>query len=161
MDIAVISDTHLPRARGGLPCACVERLRRADLVVHAGDIASAAALEELERLGPPVHAVHGNVDDAALRQRLPPQLELELDGVVIAVTHDAGPPRGRATRMRRRFPRADAVIFGHSHLPLHEIAEGFQLFNPGSPTVRRRAPVRTMGVARVYGGRLSFEHVLL
>jgi predicted phosphodiesterase len=64
--------------------------------------------------------------------------------------------------MRRRFPRATAVIFGHSHVPLHELGEdGFQIFNPGSPNVRRRAPNHTMGRARVAGGSVSFEHVLL
>ena len=51
--------------------------------------------------------------------------------------------------MRRRFPEADAVVFGHSHLPLHEEEDGFQIFNPGSPTERRRAPRHSMGVLRV------------
>jgi predicted phosphodiesterase len=69
----------------------------------------------------------------------------------IAIIHDAGPRIGRLERMRRRFGgRAEAVVFGHSHLPLHERGEdGFQIFNPGSPTERRRAPVHTMVVARV------------
>ena len=49
--------------------------------------------------------------------------------------------------MRLRFPEADAVIFGHSHLPLHEEADGFQIFNPGSPTERRRAPRHSFGIA--------------
>ena len=62
--------------------------------------------------------------------------------------HDAGPARGRLERLRARFPAAGAVIFGHSHIPLHErAADGFQIFNPGSPTDRRRAPRHTMGVA--------------
>jgi hypothetical protein len=61
--------------------------------------------------------------------------------------------------MRRRFgAEADAVVFGHSHLPLHERAgDGFQIFNPGSPTERRRAPAHTMGVARVDGSTIEFE----
>ena len=63
--------------------------------------------------------------------------------------------------MRRRFPGADAVIFGHSHMPLLEQEEGFQIFNPGSPTERRRAPARTMGIARVGARGLRFEHVAL
>jgi len=53
------------------------------------------------------------------------------------------------------------VVFGHSHLPLHEEADGFQIFNPGSPTERRRAPAHTMGIARVEGGRIAFELVEL
>jgi predicted phosphodiesterase len=77
------------------------------------------------------------------------------------VVHDAGPARGRLDRLRRRLPGAGAVIFGHSHLPLHERAGDFQIFNPGSPTERRRAPHRSMGLATVEGARVSFAHVVL
>jgi putative phosphoesterase len=137
-------------------------MQAADLIVHAGDISTTAAFEEIARLGPPVHAVHGNVDECDLRRRLPAELELTLGGVTIALMHDAGPSRGRLARMRRRFPTAAAVIFGHSHLPLHDADdEGFQIFNPGSPTLRRRAPEHTMGIARIAGSSVSFEHVLL
>jgi uncharacterized protein len=76
--------------------------------------------------------------------------------------HDAGPASGRSARMRGRFPNADAIVFGHSHIPVHERAEdGFQLFNPGSPTDRRRAPEHTMGIARVERGALTFELIVL
>ena len=70
-------------------------------------------------------------------------------------------PNGRLGRLRRRFPGADAVVFGHSHLPLHEAGDGFQIFNPGSPTDRRRAPGHTMGIATARDGRLDFELVAL
>ena len=60
--------------------------------------------------------------------------------------------------MRGRCPEADAVIFGHSHMPLLERdPAGFQIFNPGSPTERRRAPAHTMGLARVAGSAVEFE----
>jgi uncharacterized protein len=159
--IAVISDTHMPKGDRSLPDACVERLGAADLVVHAGDVTTVAVLEAIEGIGPPVVAVHGNVDDHSLRRRLPAERRLRLAGVTIAVVHDAGPAGGRMERLRRRFPEADAVIFGHSHIPLHERLEGFQIFNPGSPTERRRAPERTMGVAHLSGGHVMFEHVSL
>ena len=77
------------------------------------------------------------------------------------VVHDAGPAAGRLARMRRRFPDADAVVFGHSHIPLHERDGDFQIFNPGSPTERRRAPSHSMGMARVEDGRIEFELVEL
>jgi putative phosphoesterase len=139
----------------------VERLKRADLIVHAGDLMTMTVLRELETYGPVV-AVHGNVDEAALRAALPDSARIEAAGATIAVTHDAGPAKGRLARMRRRFPQADAVVFGHSHIPLHERAEdGFQIFNPGSPTERRRSPSHTMGIAEVTDGRVSFELIVL
>jgi putative phosphoesterase len=155
--LAIISDTHLPRAGRALPEGCVERLRGADSILHAGDLMEAPVLAELEALGPPVHAVRGNVDSAELQARLPLTRIVAAGGVRIAMIHDAGPAGGRLARMRRRFPDADAVVFGHSHLPLHERDGAFQLFNPGSPTERRRAPRHTMGVATVDHGAVTFE----
>ncbi len=159
--VAVISDTHLPRGRRRLPDECTRRLREADLIIHAGDLTTVPVLDELRGYGETV-AVHGNADDAAVTAALPPQAELDLDGVRVAVIHDAGPRAGRLDRLRRRFPAADAVIFGHSHIPLHETAEdGFQIFNPGSPTDKRREPRFTMGVARVRRGRVAFRLITL
>jgi putative phosphoesterase len=150
MRLAIISDTHLPRGARALPAACVARLRAADLIVHAGDFVVRSVLDEIEALGPPVVAVHGNQDDGELRELLPAERTIETGGARIGLIHDAGPARGRLERMRRRFPGCDAVIFGHSHIPLHERApDGFQIFNPGSPTDRRRQPEHTMGVAAV------------
>jgi uncharacterized protein len=163
MLIAVISDTHMPRGARRLPVACVERIAAADLLLHAGDLMTVEVLRELEAIGPPVAAVHGNMDTAELRRFLPAERVVEANGARIAMVHDAGPRRGRLDRMRRRFgDRADAVIFGHSHLPLHARAEdGFQIFNPGSPTERRRAPTHTMGLARADADRLEFELIEL
>jgi uncharacterized protein len=163
MRVAVVSDTHLPRGARRLPDECVRRIAAADLLLHAGDFSTAAVLRELEAIGPPVMGVHGNVDSAELRRLLPAERVVEVDGARIAMVHDAGPRAGRLSRMRARFgERAQALVFGHSHLPLHEQAEdGFQIFNPGSPTERRRAPRHTMGMARVEGGRLQFELVEL
>jgi putative phosphoesterase len=163
MLIAVISDTHLPRGVRRLPDGCVERIAAADLLLHAGDFVTVGVLRELEAIGPPVAAVHGNVDAPELRRLLPAERVVDAAGARIAMVHDAGPRRGRLERMRRRFAeRADAVVFGHSHLPLHERSDdGFQIFNPGSPTERRRAPVHTMGIARVADARATFELVKL
>ena len=63
MELAIISDTHMPRGDRALPAACVERLRAADAILHAGDLVALEVLELLRALGPPVHAVHGNVDE--------------------------------------------------------------------------------------------------
>ncbi len=162
MRVAVISDTHLPRARRGLSARCLQQIRASELLLHAGDISTAAALSELATLGPPVHAVHGNVDEPELVRALPAVLTLELDGVQVAMLHDAGPARGRLGRLRERFPSAALVVFGHSHLPLHETtATGFQIFNPGSPTERRRAPQNTMGIVTIDQERVTVEHFVV
>ena len=161
MELAIISDTHMPRGSRALPAECVERMRAADAILHAGDLVALEVLELLESLGPSVHAIHGNVDDPAVRMRLPAVRLVEAEGARIVMTHDGGPAEGRLGRLRRRFPGADAVVFGHSHLPLHERGDGFQIFNPGSPTERRRAPTHTMGIATARGGRLEFELVEL
>lgn len=162
MVIAILADTHLPRGQRRLPETCLARLRSADLILHAGDVSTVGVLDELSALGPAVLAVHGNVDEPTLRERLPAELQVELDGVSLAMTHDAGPAKGRLARLRRRFPSADAVVFGHSHIPLQEAADdGFQIFNPGSPTDRRRRPQHTMGVARIEQAKIAFEHVVL
>ena len=162
MLIAVISDTHLPRGARRLPDACVEWIEAADLLLHAGDLSTLDTLRELEAIGPPVAAVHGNVDTAELRGLLPAERVVEAAGARVAMLHDAGERGGRLERLRRRFgDRADAVVFGHSHLPLHEEDSDFQIFNPGSPTDRRRSPGHTMGLARVDDGRVSFELIRL
>jgi uncharacterized protein len=160
--IAVLADTHMPKGGRRLPDRCVELLGEAEAVLHAGDFFGVEVLREIEALCPgPVHAVHGNVDQAELRELLPETLDVELAGTRIAMVHDAGAAKGRVGRMRRRFPAADAVVFGHSHLPLHEEADDFQIFNPGSPTERRRSPRHSMGLLRIESGRPVFEHVWL
>jgi putative phosphoesterase len=159
--IAVISDTHLPKGGRRLPESCVARIREADLVLHAGDVMTLDVLRQIEALGTPVAAVHGNVDSEDLRRELPAERMVGAGGARIALVHDAGPAHGRLQRLRLRFPDADAVVFGHSHIPLHEERDGFQIFNPGSPTDRRRQPRHTMGTASVEGGRAAFELIEL
>jgi putative phosphoesterase len=159
--LAVVSDTHMPKGKRRLPEECTRKIRAAEAVIHAGDFSEASVLYELEALCPVVLGVYGNVDEPWLRQRLPETLAVEVGGRTVAVVHDAGPKQGRLRRLRARFPEADAVIFGHSHLPLHEEENGFQIFNPGSPTERRRAPRASMGLLHPEPGGLRFEHVWL
>jgi putative phosphoesterase len=159
--IAVISDTHMPRGSRRLPCRCVELLRAATAAIHAGDFSAVSAKQEIEAHCAVLHAVHGNVDEPDLRRALPETLELQLAGRTIAVVHDGGPARNRLASLQRRFPAVDAVIFGHSHLPLHEEDGDFQIFNPGSPTERRRAPRPSMGLLSAGKRGLRFEHVWL
>jgi hypothetical protein len=151
----------MPRGPRRLPDACLQRLQSADAILHAGDFMELEILRFLEGLGPPVHGVRGNVDSAQLITRLPLKRVVAFGDVRIGMIHDAGPKEGRLARLRRRFPDAQAVVFGHSHIPLHEEREGFQIFNPGSPTERRRSPRHTMGIATIDGRTLTFELIAL
>jgi uncharacterized protein len=155
--VAVISDTHLPRGARRLPESCLERLRAADAILHAGDIATVAVLEELRALGPPVHAVFGNVDEPALQLSLPEELVVELGGARIGLIHIAGPE----ALLLRRFPDCAAIVFGHSHRPIVERRGAVWLLNPGSPTERRRSPFHSMIELEIEAGQLRPELVRL
>jgi putative phosphoesterase len=160
MRVAVLADTHI-RDTGTttLPESAWHVLRTADVILHAGDIMGPQFLAQLEDLAP-VHAVRGNNDSAL--PGLPDCCEVTLDRVVVAMIHDSGARRGRETRMRRRFPGADLVVFGHSHIPWDAPGAGGQhLFNPGSATLRRRQPHRTMGVLNLTGAAVRTEIVVL
>jgi uncharacterized protein len=139
----------MPRGARRLPDACVERLRAADLILHAGDLVSAAFLAELEALGAPVAAVHGNMDEPELRRVLPAERVVEAACARIGMVHDAGPRAGRESRLIARFPGCAAVVYGHTHVPQAEQVGGVWVLNPGSPTERRSAPARSMLVLRV------------
>ena len=121
----------------------MRELEAAERIVHAGDFVTVAVLGDLQDFAPVV-AVHGNVDEPALRERLPAEAVFEVGSARVGLVHDAGPRRGRAKRLAARFPGCAAVVYGHSHVP--ELGEhgGLWLLNPGSPTDRRRQPVGTM-----------------
>lgn len=155
MRIAVVSDTHLPKGSRTLPPGCVERLRAADLILHAGDLVAVWFLEELRALGPPVEAVYGNVDEPALRALLPRERVVEAGGARIGMVHVPGPRAGRERRLVARFPGCGAVVYGHTHVPQVERADGVWILNPGSPTERRTSPTRTMLELAVAGGRIA------
>jgi uncharacterized protein len=152
--VIVLADTHAPRRWRACPPRVAEQLRGADRILHAGDVCTASVLAELAEYAP-VTAVLGNNDgpDVA-RWGAAETADLDLDGLRVAMVHDTGPAAGRLARMRRRFPGADLVVFGHSHIPLDESAGGLRIFNPGSPTDRRAQPHGTLGVLRIDSGRL-------
>jgi putative phosphoesterase len=159
--VLVVSDTHIPDFAKELPPRLIEEAKRSDLILHAGDVTAAAVLEELTTYAP-VHVAIGNNDGPDISRwggRL--EVRLELEGMRIAMLHDSGQSKGREERMRRRFPDADVVVFGHSHIPIDTEDEGQRLLNPGSPTWKRRQPNATYGVLEIGEGRLSSEIVAL
>ncbi len=154
MEVVVLADTHLRgEVTRHLAPAVLEAIGRADLVLHAGDVVSPEALAELAALAP-LLAVLGN-NDLELVGVLPETVVTELAGVAVAMVHDAGPAAGRDRRMARRFPASQLVLYGHSHAPDDHLGlDGQRLFNPGSPTRRRRHPVHTFGRLRLEDGRV-------
>jgi uncharacterized protein len=155
MRVALLSDTHAPRFWKRCPDAVADRLRDVDLILHAGDVCTPAVLDELARFAP-VRAVLGNNDGADVAAwGAPPTLEFDLDGVAMAMLHDSGPASGRHARLRRLFPHAQVIVFGHSHIPWDEIENGVRFVNPGSPTDRRRQPRGTMGLLEVAAGAVQ------
>jgi hypothetical protein len=158
--IVVLSDTHAPRRWKECPPAVAAHLRSADLILHAGDVCTAGVLDELAQYAP-VTAVLGNNDGAEVADwGAAETASLIIEGVRIAMIHDSGAAAGRLRRMRRRFPDADLVVFGHSHIPLDEAAGGFRIFNPGSPTDRRRMPHGTIGLLGIADGTLHSAEIV-
>ena len=124
------------------------------MILHAGDVCTAAVLDELAQYAP-VTAVVGNNDGPDVAAwGAAETASVRAAGLRIAMIHDSGQAAGRLARMRVRFPGADLVVFGHSHIPLDMATEGFRIFNPGSPTDRRRQPHGTLGVLDVDDGAL-------
>jgi uncharacterized protein len=160
MRVVVLSDTHAPRRWKSCPPRLAQQLRTAELILHAGDVCTAAVLDELAGYAP-VHAVAGNNDGpdvTAWGARM--TAELDIEGLALGMIHDSGPSAGRLARMRRAFPHARLVVFGHSHIPRDQADESLRIFNPGSPTDRRRQPAGTFGVLRIEAGVLAEARIL-
>ncbi len=157
MRVVALADTHAPRRWQACPPGVAKFLRAADLILHAGDVCTAEVLDELACYAP-VRVVCGNNDGSDVAAwGAQETVELDLNGLQVAMLHDSGPAVGRMARMRRRFPAAALVVFGHSHIPLDQggpAAAGLRIFNPGSPTDRRRQPTGTLGLLRIEHGSL-------
>jgi uncharacterized protein len=105
-----------------------------------------------------VTVVAGNCDGSDVRAwGAPEHASLEFDGVSVAMLHDTGPSRARRERMRALFPDARVVVYGHSHIPFNDDSDGLLLFNPGSPTWKRRAPFPSMGILWIDDGAVEGE----
>lgn len=131
------------------------------MILHAGDFVSVAFFEQLQRIGPPLEAVAGNMDEPELKTALPQQRVVEVGSVRIGMVHNAGPRSGREARLAARFENCAAAVYGHTHLPQVERFQQLWVLNPGSPTERRKAPAHTMILLRIRGARLTPELVTL
>lgn len=157
----VLSDTHVrDDAARRLPDSVYGALRDADVVLHCGDVTERGLLDELASHAP-IHAVLGN-NDVSLHGVLPDRLVVELEGVRVGMVHDSGLTKGRAARVHRMFPDCQLVVFGHSHAPVDEPGvDGQRLFNPGSPTQRRRQPHPSFGFLDLAAGAIVHHQVVV
>jgi uncharacterized protein len=154
----VLADTHIPRRARVLPEELVPHLKKADLILHAGDLIEVSLLEELA-LYAPVRAVKGNVDPSEVN--LPETLEFDFGGTRVAMIHDSGRKKGRRRRLKKRFPDARVIVFGHSHEPFLEDEDRLLLLNPGSPTDERRQPRHTFALLCAEEGDVRAEIIVL
>ena len=161
MRVLVLADTHIPDHAKALPVALRPELERAELILHAGDVSSAVILDELRSFAP-VHCALGNNDGLDVAAwGAEEELEFAVGDVVMAMVHDSGPRPGRERRLRKRFPEARLIVFGHSHIPLDYEDGGVRFFNPGSPTWKRMQPSPTFGRLDVSGNEIRSEIVPL
>jgi putative phosphoesterase len=155
VSLVLTSDTHVPQRSRDLPHSLWRAIEAADVVVHAGDWVDVALLDQFEARSQRLVAVYGNNDHGALRDRLPEIARVEIEGLRFTVVHETGDAKGRDARCTVRFPDADVLVFGHSHIPWDTTATtGLRLLNPGSPTDRRRQPHGTFVTAVAVAGEL-------
>ncbi|WP_010269292.1 metallophosphoesterase family protein [Paenibacillus senegalensis] len=159
MKLGIVSDTHMPRSAKTLPKALVEGFQDVDRILHAGDWQSMWVYEELSLLAP-VEGVAGNTDGWDIADRFGQRKILTLNGWTIGLIHGDG--IGKTTEMRAydafQGDGVDLIIFGHSHIPLKVEHGGVLLFNPGSPTDKRRQPQYSFGLITL-GETIQAEHV--
>jgi putative phosphoesterase len=157
MKVAVISDTHTEGMTRAVPSTAWPYLQTADHILHGGDVVDPSLLDEMKSLAP-VSVVMGNCDAMDVRDwGAADDVILELGGIKIGMVHDAGVTAGRRERMRRLFPGVRVVVFGHSHMPVNEDDGELLLFNPGSPTWKRKAPFPSMGLLWIENGNVEGE----
>ncbi|HUK22717.1 MAG TPA: metallophosphoesterase family protein [Gemmatimonadales bacterium] len=131
MRLGVISDTH-----GFLRPEVFAVFEEVDHILHAGDIGAWDVMLALEALAP-VTAVWGNGDPPDIQARVPPVAALQLDGFDIVVTHGHDLPDGQGgsptpARLVAAFPRAEIIVYGHTHRPLLELVNRtVTVMNPG------------------------------
>lgn len=146
MKIGVVSDTHSLN----LPRQMLEDFKKVDFIIHAGDFCSLEDLQKIAKVKE-VKAVWGNMDDAALRKKLPRRQIIPCGKFKIGVFHGEGAPQTVLASVQKEFKgeKVDCIIFGHSHQPFNEEIKGVLYFNPGSPNDYVRPPYPSYGILEV------------
>jgi putative phosphoesterase len=147
MRIGVIADTHLTNRATKLPDSLIEGLQGVDYILHAGDWVSLETVALAQQLAP-VDGIAGNNDGEEIIERFGRKKLLTVEGYRIGLIHGDGTRKTTEERAREAFQeeRPDIVIFGHSHTPYLRTNDGILMFNPGSPTDKRRQAQYSYGI---------------
>ncbi len=175
MKIGVISDTHLsPKidSRYLLERNFIDNpeylykilephFHDIDAIIHAGDISHISVLESLQAFGD-VYAIAGNMDPSEIYHKLGDKKIIELGGFRIGIIHGWGAENGLSLKIRQKFnsEKVDCIIFGHTHNPYNRVEDNILMFNPGSPTDKRFAEHRTIGILYLED-KIRGEHIRL
>ena len=146
----------MPAKASQLPETLKLGLQRADIILHAGDWTSLDVLAQLSGYAP-VYGIAGNNDGPEVVARFGYSRIVECGGKRIGLVHGHGRSGTTERRAMDAFKgqKVDAIVFGHSHVPLCREHNGILMFNPGSPTDKRRQPSYSYGVLQLSGGRLQ------
>ncbi|WP_256758082.1 metallophosphoesterase family protein [Cohnella sp. WQ 127256] len=162
MKLVVVSDTHMPRMNKKLPERLIRELKTADAIIHAGDWTNLLVFEQLSAFAP-TYGVAGNNDGADIVRKFGLRKLLELEGCKIGIVHGHGASKRTATETQAieafKGVELDVLVYGHSHIPVSKSSGGMLVFNPGSPTDKRRQPLYSFGIFTLLGGALTAKHV--
>ncbi|MFC7063042.1 metallophosphoesterase family protein [Halobacillus seohaensis] len=159
MEIVVVSDTHMPKKNKPMPDRLKQEMKKADLVIHAGDWQTPEVYEEFQQYGKLI-GVYGNVDTDEIKQLVPRRQIISIQGFSIGIVHGHGEKKTTEKRVVEEFDqeKVDLIIFGHSHLPLLKFSKKTMLFNPGSATDKRRLPYYSFGKLTM-GSEILAKHI--
>ncbi|WP_303862949.1 metallophosphoesterase family protein [Alkalibaculum bacchi] len=151
MKVGVISDTHIPKKTKELPKFVLDTFQGIDSIIHAGDIMTIDVIYQLNEIAP-VTAVAGNNDSVHLHEILGSKKILDIGNFRIGITHGHGQSGKTIDRVIKCFQEdeVNCIIFGHSHMPLSQVYKDILLFNPGSPTDKRRNKNYSFGILEIH-----------
>jgi len=156
MNVAILSDTHVPSRARRIPDEFRERIAAADHVVHAGDFDAESTIVDVREMATELTAVKGNTDP---KVGLPSVASVELGGVEFVVTHGAGSARGYEDRVANAAMQHGGdgaiAVSGHSHEVMDATHRGVRILNPGSATGASPASRATMLTAEVADGDID------
>jgi putative phosphoesterase len=159
--VLILADTHMPKKGKALPEPVISELEKGvDLIFHAGDWSDETLYQELKQWAP-VCGVRGNIEIDEWAKQLPEKLILKIEDVKIAIVHGH---LGKGKTTPDRAYKAciedgiDLIVFGHSHIPYMEKKGEIILFNPGSPTEKRKQKQFSFGLLTIHNTIKQLEH---